>query len=672
MKSKKIKDKSDKNRVINNYIKKDNDVFLENEISIIIKKIRKELNTNNKIYKNHKLDFLQATNEYKIENNRFKKINNVINISENEVEYIHKKIAKIKKQKIYAISSILKFRKLYNKSNLEKYKSILFVGLSGPNYNFENLNFIIENEDEFNYYLTFLEKYYVSLEKENKIKFFCIKNIVNDLINDENISFPEDKLLLYLSYIIQIIDYENELKKKSEKLKNEELKKIELSSKLRDLESIKTEKNNLINKMSDYIDLLKNLIDKYKSYQKKYKNNLISKETLYKKIRKLQSINLQNFQVEKIIPKNNKIFVNESIQSKISVLPYNNRYSNLNSKNKNYNELIKSNILPHISQNISRNISVDYLPEVGKPLTKKNNFEKNEIDLNDIFFTLSIDKSDITEDENVSENSEVESPMTTINITSRKKSLTKIQISNKTTIDNHLKSKKNPISEFSINDLNKNKTEIKKKDSQILYHRKKANINMCIIKPKTKEKTSDFENLTRNYNENSIDGKSKENENKIKRNDNQNKDLYYFKRPKKNNKFSNNKVKLFNKYLSKTIVSNKEKLNILHDTTKMIKFNKENKLNKTILKNCINSCDIEDINNNKKSNNNIIIQKINNYYGPIYPNHFDDTIKSVKEEINQKNYSFINNNTKIRNHNIYPSMKFNKDFKTENCCISCI
>ena len=303
MKTKSKREDLNKSNNTNNSTNKDNSTFLENEISIITKKLRKELNIHNKIYKNHKLDLLQATNEYKIENNKFKKISTKINLLEKEVESIHKKITKNEKKKIYSISSVIKFRKLYKQSNLEQYKSILNIGLNGPKNNFKFLYIIKESEEEFNYYLEFLEKYYTSLEKENKNEFNRVKKILNNLVNVENLSFPEDKLLFYLNYVIQIIDYKAELKTKSEELLNEKIMKNEINSKMKILEAFIKEKNKLLENANDYIELLKNLIQKYIVYQKKYKNNLISKETLNKKIRKLQSINLKNFD------NNNKITI---------------------------------------------------------------------------------------------------------------------------------------------------------------------------------------------------------------------------------------------------------------------------------------------------------------------------------------------------------------------------
>ena len=678
MKTKSKREDLNKSNNTNNSTSKDNSTFLENEISIITKKLRKELNIHNKIYKNHKLDLLQATNEYKIENNKFKKISTKINLLEKEVESIHKKITKNEKKKIYSISSVIKFRKLYKQSNLELYKSILNIGLNGPKNNFEFLYIIKESEEEFNYYLEFLEKYYTSLEKENKNEFNRVKKILNNLVNVENLSFPEDKLLFYLNYVIQIIDYKAELKTKSEELLNEKIMKNEINSKMKILEAFIKEKNKLLENANDYIELLKNLIQKYIVYQKKYKNNLISKETLNKKIRKLQSINLKNFDNNNKIT-NNNFFLKSNIKSTYNGNE-NDRYTKfIPNKNKNIN-LKTPNIFASKSQIVSRNISTDYLPEVEGPLTKKNNLEKNEISVNDMFFTMSINKDDLTERENVSENSENDSPVSVINITSRKKNLNDTQLSNKTTIPNKTITNKIPIPEFSINDLNflDKKTKTKKKDPQIIYRKKMPQIDMNIkneiLMSKTKIKINDLEKASLEndksliYNENGSISKDKNNNINFKRN------LYFMKKTNKNKKFFINKEKLFNKELSKALDIKKEKLNILNNNVKEIKLSEYKKLNSETLKNCINSCDIslDDIKKSELSNNNIIIQRINNYYGPIYPKNYDDTIRSYKEEVKQKKYLYLKKKKIKKNLYNFRTLEIKNEVNTENCCISCV
>ena len=674
MKSNKIIPLSDNLKISNNNLNKNNSSFLENEISIINKKIKRKFNIYNKLYKNHKVDLFQTINEYKIENNKYKKINNKINILENELESIHKMISKVKKKKIYSISSIIKYKKLYNQSIFEKYKFLLNIGLNGPKDSYENLEIIKESDEEFNYYLNFLEKYYKSLEKENKIEYNYIKTIVNDLINDEDISFPEDKLLFYLSYIFQLIYLENELNIKKNELKNEEINKIEINTKIKKLETLKNEKENLVVNTNNSIELLKSLIQKYESYQKKYRNNLISKETLYNRLRKLQSIDLKNFQIENDndISENSNFIMNESLKSG---LPQKNK--NLKLVSDRTNKISYPKNIQSRSQNISRNLSVDYLPQVEGPLTKKNNFEKNEICLNDIFFSMSNFDNNDSDKENVSEKSENESPVSSINISSRKKSLTNFQISNKTTKQNQKFENKNPISEFSINNYNyrSKNMEIGKNESNNIYCKKKPNLKVSmkskIWKTKTNIIFSDnaqvFSNKTSIFvNNKNLKSPKKEKINKNKKN------LLFLQKANKNKKHFINKINIFNNNLSKTISLGQIKLNLLSndemDKNKTI----DNKLNKHILKSYINKCDITSFKNSKSGifNNNKVTHKIN-IYEEINQKKFDDSIQTFKDEMKQKKYSYLNKN-KFRKNLFFRTTEIQNDIPTENCCISCI
>ena len=96
-----------------------------------------------------------------------------------------------------------------------------------------------------------------------------------------------------------------------------EINKFEINTKIKKLEALKNEKENLVVNTNNSIELLKSLIQKYESYQKKYRNNLISKETLYNRLRKLQSIDLKNFQIENDndISENSNFIMNESLKS---------------------------------------------------------------------------------------------------------------------------------------------------------------------------------------------------------------------------------------------------------------------------------------------------------------------------------------------------------------------
>ena len=676
MKLKKSQDKPSTSKTIYNYINKDTNNCLENEIAIIIKKIKKEINVYNKIYKNHKLDLMQTMNEYEIENNKYKKINNKISELEKEVELNYKMINKIKKKKIYAISSILKFKKLYKKENLEQFKSLLNIGLNGPKDNYDYFDIIKESDKEFNYYLSFLEKYYKSLKNDNIIEFIQKKNFISISINSENLSFPEEKLLFYLSYVLQIIDLEDELNKKTEELKKEEIKRIELNTKIKNLGILKNEQKNFIADANDYIELLKSMIQKYSIYQKKYKNNLISKETFYKKIRKLQSMNLQNFQMDNNTSKNNNNIMNESIKSVKSFFPRKTRHLIFISKRKN--KLFTPNFLESKSQNISRNISTDYLPKV-EPLEKKYIFEKNETSLNDIFFKMSKGDDDISENVNISENSDYVSPVSTINITSRKISFTTNPISTKTTIQNNKIKDEIPVFDFNINNNNlvniNNNQNINTKVPNNIYCKKKLNFN-CNIKneikaSKTKVIINDNTKTILKRNKILIDNKNLKLPKKESETINCNKSVYFLKKINRNKQFFINKDKLFNKNLAKTLAVDKIKLNKFHKEI-LSKQKMENNSNNNELNNYTERFDINRLQNCKTGNliNNKSTKEVNSYCrdNNINQKKFNYNNQSIKDGLKQNKYLYYKKN-KIR---MQRTLDIRSDIPTENCCFSCL
>ena len=280
--------RNNKNIFINN-----ENPFLEYELSKLIEKKRKELNIQYQNLKMQKLELEQIKNNLKIELSKINKIIKHKIMIEKEIEKFEVNLSKIKKKKLYNMSSIIKLKNLFKTSNIvKKYLFLLNIGLEGEKMNSEYLDLIIEDEDddEFLYYLKYLEKQYITLEKENEEKFINYKKIIMNYLENDNLSYPNDKLLLYLNYIIQNIELSKQLKEKYEKLKNIESKKNIIDIKIRNLELNKTEKKNYIKDINSYIELLKDILQQYIYYQNQYKNNLISKDKLYKKIKKIQLI----------------------------------------------------------------------------------------------------------------------------------------------------------------------------------------------------------------------------------------------------------------------------------------------------------------------------------------------------------------------------------------------
>ena len=282
---------------------------IENEISSILGMLKEEINNQNQKLKYKKSALNKIKIDLKNEQSKFSEINNDIILIEKEIENIEENCSRINKKKLYNLSSIIKLKNMFKSSNISK-KCIFLLntGFNGEIKNLEYLDLIIDNDnDEFCYYLKYLEKTYKNMEKENKEEFNKLKNEIKDCLENGNLSYPYDKLLLYFNCIVQIIDLSNFLKEKYDKLKEKENKKIIIDIKIMNLEFEKTEKQNLIKEINKYIELLKKIMEKYLHYRNQYKNHSISKEILSKKIKKIQSINIENWNPEN----KNKIYLGE-------------------------------------------------------------------------------------------------------------------------------------------------------------------------------------------------------------------------------------------------------------------------------------------------------------------------------------------------------------------------
>lgn len=161
-----------KNKIIT--IIKDNN-SIESEISSILGRIKEEINN-----QNQKLNYQKsALNKIKInlknEQSKFSEINKDLIIIAKEIENIEVNCSRINKKKLYNMSSIIKLKNMFKSSNISK-KCIFLLntGFNGEIKNLEYLDLIIDNDnDEFCYYLKYLEKTYKKCKK--KIK----KNLLN-------------------------------------------------------------------------------------------------------------------------------------------------------------------------------------------------------------------------------------------------------------------------------------------------------------------------------------------------------------------------------------------------------------------------------------------------------------------------------------------------------------
>jgi len=694
--------------------------ILQNELSLIIKRKKEELNIQIQKIKIQEIVLDKIKMNHKEEISKLKKSNHQINIIEKEIESIENNISKVNKKKSYNISSIIKLKNLFKSSsqaiifgNPKKYSFLLNLNEKWDfndkkNNNNDFIDIIIDNEDEFYHHLKNLEKYYINLEKENKEEYHKFKSYISEYLDNGNLSYPYDKLLFYLNNIIQGIDLSYILKHKYAELNEIESKKNLIMVKVKKLESNQLSKENLIKEMKNYNELIKDLIHKYSSYQKKYKNNLVSKHFLSKQIKEIQEINLQQWNPEnkKIISINNSkddtshndINDMNLIKSKINFLIFKNKSTNnsaIFNINLNDNLKLQTSYYESKSMNISRDKSADYFQQIEGPLCKKNSIDK--VDTFNDELLLSLSRSNNTNRENVIENNESESLVSRINIITKMKNSSNIY------------KKKLSIKNIPNSGINTNYLSSSKKESQGLYNKKSNSLtnlsennfikdyktsSSSYQKNKETKDSTGCDSITNNSkiaNENEFISPS----NRVNLNDlNQNcnldkkKGLFFIKKVKKNKKFVIDKKKLFNRNFEKMIIdsiySKNKKKEIMskstrNDESSLLQNNfiyyesDKSRINISMNKNSgINGCkDKYDkfrqentTNSNYKQNNDI-----KTIFYDIYYNKCNDSIKSIKDEIKKRNFLSVNKRTS--KNLVIRKNEIRTDLKRDDCCISC-
>ena len=697
--------------------------ILQNELSLIIKRKKEELNIQIQKIKIQEIVLDKIKMNHKEEISKLKKTNHQITDIEKELESIENNISKVNKRKSYNISSIINLKHLFKSSsqavllgNSKKY-SFLFKlngkwGLNDKN-NIDDvfLDIITDDEDEFYYYLKNLEKYYINLEKENKEEYHKFKSYINEYLENDNSLYPYDKLLFYLNNIIQGIDLSYILKNKYAELNEIESRKNLIMVKIKKLEFIQLNKENLIKEMKNYTELLKDLIHKYSSYQNKYKNNLISKHFLSKQIKEIQEINLQQWNPENkniisfkdsnddVDASNNDINDMNLIKSKINFLNFKNKSTNnsaIFNINLNDNLKLHTSYYESKSMNISRDKSADYFQQIEGPLSKKNSIDK--MDTSNEELLLSLSRSNNSNRENVIENNENESPVSRINITTKMKNSSNVY-------KKKLSIKNIPNSGINFNYLSSSKKE----NCQGLLYNKKSN---SLTNLSENNNIKDYKTSSSTYRKNketkdslrydSITSNSKivnENEfispkivEKVKNlkesNIDKKKGLFFIKKVKKNKKFVIDKKKLFNKNFEKLLkdsIYNRNKKNeVISKSTKKdesslsqsnYKYyggdNNRININMSKIPGIIGYKDKYDkfsqentTNTNSKQNDDI-----KTIYYDAYYKKCNDSIKTIKDEIKKRNYLSINK--KAKKNLVIKKNEIGNDLKRDDCCISC-
>lgn len=667
-----------------NSLYKDNS-SIENKLVKLIKEKRNEINIQLHKFKIQKMILDKIEKNHKQELSKYKEIIHNINILEKETEKIEKDISKVNKKKIYNILTILELKTLFKPSN--KNKNCIFLlnpEWVGEKNNCDNyLEMIIQNQNEFYYYLKNLEKYYKKLEKENQNDFNDFKTTINRYLENDNLSYPYDKLLFYLQNIIHEIELSYLLKEKYDQLKEIEIKKNLIYGEVIKLKSEKNEKENIIKEINNYIDLLKGLMQKFIHYQNQYHDNLISKDTLSQKLLNINSVNLQQWNPMEE-NKSSTLDMNDNLQQNTSI--YNNHekyFSQRQYDNENNCQII------------SKTLTVDH------SLTNRNlSYKGNKIDNKNNEFANLLQDSE-TDKENISENSEKESPISRINNIINKK-YNSINVYEKKLSDKikniRILKKKNDFKTMT-NDNTNNINNF----NTIFYNSKtssssnlKCNIissNMKNSECRTKLGSNDIIDFCKIPHNIQMQTINKKNE-IINKFPNDNKQLYFIKKIKKNKKFFINKNKLFNKKISpktsnlKSIlnIQNKQSTEILLkdiDNERKAVTNREKKYSSQsnhiyLSENNKNNLDkisiIEDYKNKFLKDNELNYTKqsedLKYIYNETNNKKCTDSIKAIKDEMRKRNFLSITKHSTSRggkNKNYEIKTNLNRD----SCCISC-
>ena len=686
LKNAKMKNNSEISPSLNqfNSLHKDN-LSIEYKLVKLIKEKRNEINIQLHKFKIQKLMLDKIENNHKEELSKYKDFINKISTLEKETERIEKDISKINKKKIYNILTILELKTLFKPSN--KNKNCLFLLNSewiGEKNNCDNyMEMIIQNQNQFYYYLINLEKYYKKLEKENQKEFNDFKTTINRYLENDNLSYPYDKLLFYLQNIIHEIELSYLLKEKYDQLKEMEIKKNLVYGEVIKLESEKNKKENIIKEINNYIDLLKGLMQKFIHYQNQYHNNLISKDILSQKILNINSVNLQQWNPMEE-NKSSTIDINDNLRQNTSIYNNNEKYFSQRQYSNGDNYQINSKTLTIDHSLINRNLS----------------YKRNKIDNKDNDLTNLIQDSE-TDKENISENSEKESPISRINNIINKKynsiNVYEKKLSDKIKNIRILKKKKDFKTMTNDNTTNINNF------NKILYNSKASSSSnlKCNIISSNKQNSECRTKLGSN---DSIDySKIPQNmQTIIKKNEfissnkytNDNKQLYFIKKIKKNKKFFINKNKLFNQKIStkssnlKSIlnIQNKQSTEILLkdlNTERKAITNREKKSSSQsnyiyLSENNKNNLDklsiIEDYKNKflKESELNYTKQSedLKYIYNESTNKKCTDSIKAIKDEMRKRNYLSITKHSTSRGGK-NKNYEIKTNLKRDSCCISC-
>ena len=519
---------------------------IESEVSKIFSNKLKELKTEEKSIEAQNTNLNNLKEEYNKELKNNNHINNLMLESEKELEKFQNKFSKISKQKYKNLAllskkfNILNFKTKNFNPNLNKILLLISENSIEQKINFwECLN---SNQIEMVEFLIYLDQYFASLEKQDIKKFNTIKNIINDIITNDNIPYPYNIFLNYLYNIVQCIILNITINEIKMKIKLIESEKSISFIKLSNIESSFKETENKLKDKKNYKKILLEVINQFLSIKKRHEQNLINNNMYISYLLNIQdsdlsekkydinknnNINISNASTNKTIinssDKKNDIKTNEFLlaavpyfkKSKIAL--YNNKKnfkfkesrnntnkkismrkikSNITSNNNSINSFDPlKNYRSYNSVTNCRKFSNDYLFILEGPINKKINNDNininKEVENNGkIEIKKNIEKRKKKIIENNDSNQNLESSISSYNINESSQNSTISEILNKKKkkigiIPMPFSHKINNISLLNDNNSNKNNKLSNEKEIQ-LFNKKTGKINF-LKKQKIKE-----------------------------------------------------------------------------------------------------------------------------------------------------------------------------------------
>ena len=294
---------------------------IESEVSKIFANKLKELKAEEKFIETQDINLKNLKNEKNNELQNNNNLKNKILEAEKELEKTQNKYSRISKQKYENISllskkvNILNFDEKYINENLHKILSLISENSIEEKIYFWNS--INSYKIEMIEFLIYLDKYFVSLEKQDNKKFNYIKNLIDEAIANDDMAYPYDKFLCYLYNIVQCILLNIKINEIKTKIKHIDSEKSISFIKLRNIESSIKETEKVLKEKKNYMGILLEVINNYISIKKNHEQNLINNDMYFNYLLNIKDADLSERKPD--ANKNNNININNVSNNKTSI-----------------------------------------------------------------------------------------------------------------------------------------------------------------------------------------------------------------------------------------------------------------------------------------------------------------------------------------------------------------